>query len=214
VSIWERFEAVSERRSPLRHSFYVRWSEGELGIDELALYAGQYRHAVVALADATAAAAQSPEAGSDAPELSEHAAEERAHIELWDEFVTAVGGDVGAAPNESTRACVTAWTGDGSRPLLHTLAAIHTIESAQPAISVTKQEGLAKHYGIPSASYFELHRDRDVEHAASVRRLIESRLSAADEDGLVATAEGVLQANLLLLDGVEAACGRQLTARA
>jgi pyrroloquinoline quinone (PQQ) biosynthesis protein C len=80
---------------------------------------------------------------------------------------------------------------------------MYTIESTQPAISATKQDGLAKYYGIPSAAYFEVHRHRDVEHADAVRELIEQRLEGADEDGLVATAESVLQANWILLDGLE-----------
>lgn len=207
VNFWDRLEAVGEQHSVLRHSFYLRWSEGSLGIAELAHYSGQYRHAVIALADATAAAARSPEAGADAPVLALHAAEEAAHVELWDEFVAAVGGEVGAEASEETRACAAVWAGDESRPLLQTLAAMYTIESAQPAISTTKQAGLALHYGIPAVAYFEVHQRLDLEHAAQARRLINQRLAAADEDTLVATAEVVLKANLLLLDGVDAACG-------
>jgi pyrroloquinoline-quinone synthase len=206
VNFWNRLETVAEQHSVLRHSFYLRWSEGTLGIDELAHYSGQYRHAVIALSDASAAAAHSPEAGADAPMLAEHAAEEAAHVELWDEFVTAVGGQVAAAPNDQTRACAAVWAGDQSRPLLHTLTALYTIESAQPAISKTKQAGLALHYGIPAVDYFDVHQHLDVEHAAQARSLIEQRLGGVDEDALVTTAEGVLKANLLLLDGVEAAC--------
>jgi pyrroloquinoline-quinone synthase len=208
VNYWHRVAAVSDRYSVLRHPFYVRWSEGELTGAELAHYAGQYRHAVVALASAADSAARSAEAGPDADRLAAHAAEEASHIELWDEFVAAVGGDVAAEPSEETKACVAAWAGDDRRPLLHALAAMYTIESAQPAISATKQAGLARHYGIRSASYFEVHRHRDVEHAAALRTLIEERVSGADEDGLVATAQQVLKGNLRLLDGVEAACRR------
>jgi pyrroloquinoline-quinone synthase len=208
VNVWKRLEAVGEQYSVLRHPFYVRWSEGALRIDELAHYSGQYRHAVVALAEATDAAARSPEAGPDGPALAVHAQEEAAHVELWDEFVVAVGGDLAAAPAEETRACASVWAGDESRPLTQTLAAIFTVESAQPAISATKRAGL-KHYGIPSAAYFEVHEHRDVEHASEVRSLIDKRLERADEDALVSTAESVLRANLLLLDGVETACRRR-----
>ena len=42
----------------LEHPFYQRWSAGELSAGELALYAGEYRHAVSALARASALAAQ------------------------------------------------------------------------------------------------------------------------------------------------------------
>jgi pyrroloquinoline quinone (PQQ) biosynthesis protein C len=101
------------------------------------------------------------------------------------------------------------WAGDESRPLLQTLTAMYTIESAQPAISTTKQAGLRLHYGIPAVAYFEVHQRLDVQHAAQMRRLIDERLTGTDEDALVATAEDVVKANLLLLDGVEAACQHQ-----
>ena len=204
MKFWKRLETVAEQHSVLRHPFYVRWSEGALELTELAHYSGQYRHAVVALAQASASAAASPEAGRDAGALAAHAAEEAAHVGLWDEFVAAVGGDTGAAPSDQTRACAAVWAGDESRPLLHTLTALYTIESAQPAISATKRVGLARHYGIPAAEYFELHERLDVEHSAHARRLIDRRLAGSDEDALVATAEAVLKANLSLLDGVEA----------
>ena len=205
MNFWSRLDALTERHSVLRHPFYLRWSEGELTLDELARYSGQYRHAVVALAEAAAGAARSPAAEADAPSLAAHAAEEAAHVELWDEFVTAVGGDSSAEANAETRACASVWAGDEERPFLHGLIALYTIESTQPAISATKQEGRSSHYGIPPAAYFEVHRSRDVEHAEEVRRLIEPRLAGADQDSLLSTAERVLQANWRLLDGVEAA---------
>ena len=52
MEFWDRLDAVAERFDVLRHPFYVRWSEGTLRRDELALYAGQYAHAVKALAAA------------------------------------------------------------------------------------------------------------------------------------------------------------------
>jgi pyrroloquinoline-quinone synthase len=203
VNFWDRLETIAAQKDVLRHPFYVRWSEGRLTREELASYAGQYRHAVVALAAAASSAAHSPEAGSDAEALGAHAAEECDHIALWDQFVGKVGGDPAAPANRETRACADAWAGDASRPLLHTLTAMYAIESAQPAISQTKLSGLADHYGIESSPYFEVHRDLDVEHAAQARELIERRLTDSDEEALVQIAERVLDANWLLLDGVD-----------
>jgi pyrroloquinoline-quinone synthase len=203
VTFWDRIEQISEQRNVLRHPFYVRWSEGTLTRDELAYYAGQYRHAVVALADAAAAAARAPEAGADAAVLAAHASDEAAHVALWDEFVTQVGGDVRAPANDETSACAGAWAGNGGRPLLETLVAMYAIESAQPAISATKQAGLKAHYGVDGSRYFELHERLDADHAAGERELIEARLSGADEDALIRAAEQVLDANWLLLDGAD-----------
>lgn len=206
VNLWRRLEAVGEQHDVLRHPFYIRWSEGTLTPDELAHYSGQYRHAVVALADAAAAAARSPEAGEDADALAEHAAEEASHVALWDEFVVAAGGELDAPPSVETRECAAKWAGDESRPLAQTLAAMFAIESAQPAISATKRDGLIRHYGISSTAYFDVHERLDFDHAAQARELINERLVDVDEDALVATAAEVLSANWRLLDGVEAAC--------
>jgi pyrroloquinoline-quinone synthase len=203
MNLWDRLDDVAERHNVLRHPFYVRWSEGTLTQSELARYAGQYRHAVVALAEAAASAARSPEAGTDAPALAQHAAEERDHVALWDEFVVAVNGGVDEQPTDETRRCASVWAGDASRPLLHTLTTMYAIESAQPAISKTKSTGLARHYDIPETAYFSVHERLDVEHAARARELISRRLSGAPEDQLVASAQLALEANWSLLDGVE-----------
>src|SRR3954451_14501695 len=108
MEIWDRLEAVSDRWNVLRHPFYVRWSDGELTPDELALYAGQYAHAVTALAKATrhAANAAPPEAE---PEPAAHAAEEAAHVDLWWHFGDAVGAERAAAPETETAECAGAW---------------------------------------------------------------------------------------------------------
>jgi len=205
MNLWTRLEQIADQRSVLRHPFYVRWSEGKLTRDELAHYAGQYRHAVVALANAAAAAARSREAGGDAPALAVHAREEASHVALWDEFVAQVGGEPAAEASADTRACVDAWEGGDDRPLLETLTTMYAVESAQPAIARVKLDGLRQYYGIDSSRYFELHEWLDVEHAAGARRLIERRLAGADQGALVAAADRALEANWLLLDGVEPA---------
>ena len=151
MDFFTQLETVRDRWNVLQHPFYQRWSAGELTREELATYAGQYRHVVVALADASTATAAV--AGEELRAgLQAHAAEETAHIDLWDEFTAAVGGDVTAAPTAETAACADAWAGDGERPLLRSLAAMYAIESGQPAISETKTEGLVEHYGFASGS--------------------------------------------------------------
>jgi pyrroloquinoline-quinone synthase len=192
---FDRADAIRERWDVLRHPFYVRWSAGDLAAGELAFYAGQYRHAVVALADA-----------ADHAGDADHAAQERSHVALWDGFLDAFGGDAGAAPTSRTVACATAWA-DGTRDRAATLMALYAIEAAQPAISETKRAGLVRHYGIEAGSdatrYFDLHAVLDHDHAAHARTELEAIVQPADEDRLLAEAERVLQANWLLLDGVQ-----------
>jgi pyrroloquinoline-quinone synthase len=204
MHFWSRFDAIARKHDVLRHPFYLRWSAGELSANELADYSGQYRHAVVALAQATAVAASDADADARA-ELAVHAAEEARHIALWDRFIDAVGGEHSAAARPETAACASAWSGEHGRSVLATLVAVYAIEAAQPEVSKTKREGLATHYGIsgPAAAYFELHERLDVAHAAAGRKLIDARLAGADHDALLDEADSVLRANWRLLDGVE-----------
>ncbi len=203
---FDRLEQVRTRWNVLEHPFYQRWSNGELTKAELAVYSGQYRHAVVAIADASANAAAAAE-GRLAEGLAEHAREEADHVRLWDGFVDSVGGDAGVSATPETAACATEWAGTAERPLLDTLVTLYSIESGQPAISETKRDGLIARYGYtpesPATEYFDLHAVLDIEHAEQARKAIEPQLEGADEEALLATAERALRANWELLDGVD-----------
>lgn len=197
MSLIERLDAARERWNILEHPFYVRWERGELTRPELARYAAEYRHAVVALADAAQTAA--PLAGD------EHAAEERAHVDLWDDFAAALEAGP-CEPQAETVACAQAWCGGADS--LEATAILYAIEAGQPDVSRTKLDGLVGHYGFevgaPATEYFSLHAERDVEHAAEARDVLVLHAPVEDEDRLVSAAERALAANWTLLDGVSA----------
>ena len=191
MSLSQRLEAVCDRWNVLRHPFYRRWECGELTREDLAYYAGEYRHAVSALAD-LATAASTPE----------HGAEERAHVTLWDGFAHSLDARLDRPMREETRACVDAWSGGHPEPV----AALYAIEATQPEVARTKRAGLVEFYGFDETSggltYFDVHSERDHEHAAQSR----ATLLAADperHDEIVAAAERALRGNWTLLDGVE-----------
>ena len=194
MELFERLDGVRERWNVLQHSFYTRWERGELTNDELAFYAGEYRHAVVALARTAAAA------GSE-----EHASEEQAHIDLWDDFAAALDAPLDREPTPETTSCAKAWTAEDP---LEAAAILYAVEASQPAISATKLAGLVDHYGFapesPGTAYFELHAERDHEHAAESRATLEAEAMPSDTKRLVAAAEAALAGNWQLLDGVEA----------
>ena len=185
MNLIERLDAVREGWDLLEHPFYRRWSCGELRRDELADYAGEYRHAVVALAETAAKSGN-----------AEHAKEEAEHVLLWDEFAATFAADTSREPSPETAECVVAWTAPGDR--LEALAVMYAIEAGQPAVSQAKLEGLAEHYGVapdePGAVYFALHSLRDHEHAADSRRALEEEATPADADRLVEVAESALRA--------------------
>jgi pyrroloquinoline-quinone synthase len=182
-------DAARERWNVLEHPFYTRWEKGELTHDELARYAGEYRHAVVALARAARTARL-------------HADEEAQHIALWDDFASALGNSEAVEPLPQTRCCASAWAAADEK--LGAAAILYAIEAGQPAISETKLRGLVDHYGFrddsPAVEYFTVHGERDHEHAAKARAALEG----SEDPRLVGLAEAALAANWALLDGVSA----------
>ena len=200
-SVWERIEESRRRHNVLEHPFYVRWSAGQLSREELARYAGQYRHATEALARLCASAAETAP-NESREELALHAAEEEAHVGLWDAFVEAAGGEIGAEPTAETAECVRSWT--EPRGYLAALARLYAIESGQPEISRIKREGLSRFYGIDGgqgSEYFRVHEGADEAHAEQARRLISEAMDG-DGDAVVEAAESAFRANWRLLDGV------------
>jgi len=194
VELFRRIEEAHARWNVLKHPFYTRWEKGELTREELQVYAGQYRYAVTAVATAARTAASPGDP---------HAAEEAAHVMLWDAWAASLGADR-AEPARETRDCVDAWSPDDA---LAATAVLYAVESAQPAIAETKLVGLVEHYGYrpdsPALSYFQVHAELDKEHAARAKEMLRERATDADEDRLVDAAEAALEANWTLLDGVE-----------
>jgi pyrroloquinoline-quinone synthase len=217
---FSRLEDIRSRSNVLEHSFYQRWSAGELTVDELAYYAGEYDQAVRGLAEAVVSTSDATDDPGIRSALHQHAVEEDSHIALWESFANAVGtpsSQLDHADRAESSECRNVWANAGSEGLLPGLVTLYAIESGQSEISQTKLDGLRNFYGFadgPATEYFELHAELDKEHSAHSRKLIEKKLEDADIDQLLAAADRAFAANWKLLDGVEQHFGRPASPRA
>ena len=189
----------------LTHSFYQRWVAGDLSLGELREYACQYAFAARALPRWLRAAAAA-DAGNSAT-LSAHAAEEEAHVGLWEDFARALGVTdadlVASTPNPATASLLAA--GERACDEGSALAAAWALEVQTPRVSESKLQGLRDFYDIGPGNggrYFELHATRDLEHAAELEALIEASPARA---AAPVAADAVLTGLWDLLSSVERA---------
>jgi len=161
MDILSRLDEARRTTNVLEHPFYERWSAGALNPAELALYAAEYRHAVIALAAASSGAAELAADAPHAPALHRHAAEETSHVALWEEFEralpspatnTSTSPDTSALP--TTAVSSTGPTGEeagtplAETPLRETRSRPRLPETAACAQAWTAGEDLLEHLAV------------------------------------------------------------------
>ena len=214
MDFFARLESLRERWNVLEHPFYQRWSEGTLERDELAFYAGEYRHAVIALAEAVDAAARASEPEVQA-QLAEHAEEEAEHVDAVGRLRRARSAPTPTARRAPRRPPA----GSRGRPVAtrwRTWSPPSPSSRGSPRSRARSSTACVERYGFeegPATEYFSLHAELDHEHAAQSRELIEERLADADLDRLLEVAEGVLRGQLGAARRRRAAVRSQLTSR-
>jgi pyrroloquinoline-quinone synthase len=217
---WNEVAGLRDRWNVLEHPFYERWTSGRLTREELRRYADEYRHAVVAIAQASTRAAELvDDSGLLKWGLEEHADEERDHIHLWDAFAEAtLSGSRRPDPDspyEETVRCARSWAGEESRSLAGHLVTLYAIESTQPLISDTKLRGLVDHYGFddgPATAYFRLHARVDYRHAALAREGLHEVAATDDPFMLLGQVEATHRTYWGLLDRLESRASQRATA--
>jgi pyrroloquinoline-quinone synthase len=217
--------AIVEQRHLLGHPFYVAWTKGELSLEQLRQYAGQYMHHVLAEPTYLSAVhSNTPHFASDGrcdlvprqtilQNLVDEELGAKNHPALWKQFAAALGlsdDDLAAtAAMPATRRLIETFTElCRNRPYYAGLAALHAFESQVPAIAAVKIEGLRRFYGIADAEaveFFSVHEKADIWHSAAEWRLIEGAADTAEKraDVLGAT-RAACDALWSFLDGVYA----------
>ncbi|MEA2683460.1 MAG: pyrroloquinoline-quinone synthase [Chloroflexota bacterium] len=178
----DELKAAATRWDLLKHSFYRRWTSGDLSMAELQDYASQYNFVVAAMPRWLAQAAETDP--QDQPTLLAHARDEAAHIPMWADFAHAVGVSEEALaatmPNAATQALLQ--LGDDLVATGRGAAAVWALEAQTPRVSVEKLAGLSQ-YGVesgPGTRYFEVHRTMDVRHSEELERVIAGRPATSD----------------------------------
>lgn len=186
-AISELDQIIAERRL-LDHPFYQAWNRGELTLDELRDYAGQYYAFEAAFPRFLSALHSRCEDAAVRQTLltnlwdEEYGADN--HLALWIRFAEGLGMSAeevrSAEVRESTRNLIDTYArlcSEGS--VAEGVAALYAYESQAHYVAQTKIAGLKANYGIDdegTLSFFSAHVDADAVHsaaeAASIERLV------------------------------------------
>ncbi len=208
-----RIDEVVEAKHLLKHEFYEAWTAGELSMESLRGYAGQYyKHVAAFPRYLTAIHTQTADLPTRQYLLDNLIDEERGednHPELWLRFAEGIGAardevrGVDALPE--TAACDATYRDIcGARGPMVGLAALYAYESMVPAVAQSKIDGLKRHYGVDddrTLSFFTVHLEVDEWHADVARDLLASA-DAGEQDLAVRAADEAMDALNTLLDGV------------
>ncbi len=198
-------DALLRERHLLKHPFYVAWSRGELPLETLRDYAGQYYRFESAFPRFVGAAYSQLERPEDRRVLLDNLIDEEGgaptHPELWLDFARGIGLSARAAstarPYPETSALLECYERLTRRSPAEAVSALYAYESIFPEIAAEKSRGLRAHYGIrdrPAHEFFRVHTTADVEHAGAERRVLLGLLEhspAARKAALVASRRAI-----------------------
>jgi pyrroloquinoline-quinone synthase len=211
----ERVDELVQERSLLTHPFYEAWNRGDLPLESLRDYAGQYFHFEAAYPTFLSGLHHR----CDDPAVrrlildnlwdEEHGDDN--HVELWLRFCDALGLDRERVRSGSAVAATESLVGryrelTSSGPLAPGAAALYAFESQVPAVAAAKIDGLRRFYGMDddrSVSFFRVHRTLDIEHAGAERQMVAAMADAESSHADVLEAVDAATASLWsFLDGV------------
>lgn len=220
-SFQSKLDATIAAKPLLSHSFYTRWTKGELSFEELQGYAKEYysfEKEFPRFLSAIHSRCENAEARKMLLENLCHEEQgEKNHPALWLDFAEGLGV---ARENVETH-----FHSDETEHLLrvfrkHTksdtiadgLAALYAYEQQQPEVAGQKIDGLRRHYGVKddaTIAFFAAHQTYDVGHSQTEAKLLE--VLCQDEASQARATSVVEEATAALydfLDGVERRYGK------
>ncbi|GAM21620.1 hypothetical protein SAMD00019534_047950 [Acytostelium subglobosum LB1] len=210
----KQLDAKLDNYHLLTHDFYKKWSHGELTLETLKVYAGQYYHHV----DAFPRYISTIHSKCDdiksrqvlLGNLTEEESGEENHPELWMRFAEGLGNTREAVKSSEllpkTKALVDGYYDLCNESYAKGLGALYAYERQVPEVAKSKIDGLEKFYGINNEralKFFVEHITADEWHSEECAALIDK---LSEEDRKVAE-QGAEEAAKLLwgfLDGMMA----------
>jgi pyrroloquinoline-quinone synthase len=193
MDLLTRIDALIEEHHLLKHPFYTKWSEGTLPKEALQEYARQYYAFESAFPRYISAIHTRTDNATARQQLLDNLWDEEHgetnHAELWLRFAEGIGVDrddvKSAERNEATQTLVDLYADlSKNAPVPAAVAALYAYERQVPQTSMSKIDGLAKHYGVDdkrTTSFFAVHGVLDIEHSGAEREMLGELADGADE---------------------------------
>lgn len=215
-SLRAKLEAKIQGKHLLGHSFYTRWSCGQLAKEELQGYAKEYYSFESEFPRYISALHTKCDDLQMRQQLLENLVHEEQgeenHPELWLRFAEGLG-----VPREEvkkhfhsdeTQHLLRVFRKYAQSPhLVEGLASLYAYERQQPDVARQKMDGLKCFYGIQdeeTVKFFKAHQTYDVFHSETEARLLERLVKTPeDEERALNATEETLSALYEFLDGVE-----------
>ena len=167
----DTFELATSGQRLLDHPYYQSWQQGLLTRDDLAEYAGQYRHFEQTLPGVLRTVSTTLPEGNAKRLVEENLRDEsgvpRAHVELFEGFAEAVGARRNVPATPATRALVDLYEEAAAWGAGAALAVIGTYEIQASEVARTKAESLRAHYsmGHDGTEFWDVHAEIETMHA-------------------------------------------------
>jgi pyrroloquinoline-quinone synthase len=202
-------EQTVQSKTLLNHPFYLRWSKGELTMDELKIYALEYFSLAAAIPNIVQEILDRLPADQNhmTAFIEENMKEEQEHAELWKRFAYSLGvteAELDAyVPSTKTQAAIQSLLDAAAKSFEDGVITMYAFECELSKIAQTKKEGLLAFYNLTSHDahvYFDEH-IKEEEHLKVWRQI------PVSSDNISAKASVSIDAQHKVLDAVCDACG-------